>query len=372
MSIIHELQSLGQSIWLDFISRDLIDSGELKSLIDTGEIRGVTSNPSIFEQAIAKTNQYTNAITEGFYTGHSAEEVLDAIILRDIRDAADLFLPLYEGSDGEDGFVSVEVNPDLADDPEGTLKEARRIWKAVDRPNTMIKIPATERGISAIQKTIADGINVNVTLIFSLERYAQVMDAYQAGLEQRMESGESLGHVASVASFFVSRVDTAVDDALQNLQGQEDGKEFGNLMGKAAITNAKLAYEAFDKEFNSSRFERLQGEGARYQRPLWASTSTKNPAYPDTYYVDNLIGPDTVNTLPPKTLDAFRDHGIAKRTIDLDLEKTKQDLQQIEAAGISMAEVTATLEREGVEAFAQAFRRLFQAVQMQGLSLHQD
>jgi transaldolase len=372
MSLVHDLQSLGQSIWLDFISRELIDSGQLKSLIDKDEIRGVTSNPSIFEQAIAKTNQYTDAITEGFYAGHLAEEVLDSIILRDIRDATDLFLPLYESTKGEDGFVSIEVNPDLANDPEGTLKEARRLWTAVSRPNTMIKIPATERGISAIQSAIAEGINVNVTLIFSLERYSQVMEAYISGLEQRMGSEESISHVASVASFFVSRVDTAVDDELLSVENLEDGKDTSDLLGKAAIANAKLAYDAFKEVFNSARFEKLAGGGARVQRPLWASTSTKNPTYPDTYYVDNLIGPHTVNTLPPKTFEAFKDHGSVQRTIDLDLESAKDDLRRMEANGISMAEVTARLEREGVEKFAQAFRRLFQAVQMQGLSLHHD
>jgi transaldolase len=372
MSVVQELQLLGQSLWLDFISRKLLDSGELNGYIEKDEIRGVTSNPSIFEQAIAKTDQYREAITQGFYGGQTEEEVLDALILRDIQDATDAFLPLYRITNGEDGFVSIEVNPELAHDTDGTLKEARRLWAAVNRPNTLIKIPSTENGISAIQSAIAEGINVNVTLIFSLERYAQVMEAYISGLEQRLKTGESISHVASVASFFISRVDSAVDDALLDIQNREDGVDVSELFGKAAIANAKLAYEAFEEVFKSPRFEKLAGEGARYQRPLWASTSTKNPDYPDTYYVDNLIGPHTVNTVPPNTFAAFKDHGIAERTIDKDLEQAKEDLQRIEAAGISLAEVTAQLEREGVDMFAQAFRRLFQVVQTQGHSLHHD
>jgi len=372
MSVVQELQALGQSLWLDFISRKLLDSGELSGFIDNDEIRGVTSNPSIFEQAIAKTNQYTEAISRGFYDGQSAEDVLDALILKDIRDAADLFLPLYQRTNGEDGFVSIEVNPDLAHDAKGTLKEARRLWVAVNRPNTLIKIPSTENGISAIQSAIAEGINVNVTLIFSLVRYAEVMEAYISGLEQRMKKGESVSHVASVASFFVSRVDTAVDEALLKIQNREDGGEVSGLLGKAAIANAKLAYNDFEKVFKTSRFDKLIKEGARYQRPLWASTSTKNPEYPDTYYVDNLIGPHTVNTLPPGTFTAFKDHGSVERTIDKDVENAKDDLRKIEALGISLEEVTAQLEREGVDKFAKSFRNLFQTVQMQGLSLHQD
>jgi transaldolase len=372
MSLIKQLQGFGQSLWLDFISRHLLDSGELSGYIETGEIFGVTSNPTIFEQAIAKTNQYTDAISNGFYEGQQAEEVLDALILRDIRDAADLFLPLYTQTEGQDGFVSIEVNPELANDADGTLKEARRLWKAVNRLNTMIKIPATENGISAIERAIADGINVNVTLIFSLERYKQVMQAFISGLEERLESEKPIQQVASVASFFISRVDSAVDKALLEIQAQDNGPDVSDLLGKAAIANAKLAYVEFDKVFNTSQFESLLDKGAQYQRPLWASTSTKNPDYPDTYYVDNLIGPYTVNTLPPKTFEAYKEHGTAEQTIDKDLEAARADLEKIEALGISLADVTAQLEREGVEKFAASFRNLFRTVQMQGLAIHQD
>jgi transaldolase len=372
MSIIQDLQALGQSVWLDFISRELIDSGELAKYIEMDEVRGVTSNPSIFEAAIAKTNQYTDSISNGFYLGQRHEEILDALILKDIGDAADLFLPLYQRTNGADGFVSVEVDPELAHDAEGTIKEARRVWKAIDRPNVMIKIPATEIGLSAISNAIADGINVNVTLIFSLERYEQVMEAYLSGLEQRLKRGGPVDGIASVASFFVSRIDTAVDKALLELQSQKDNSDVTALLGKAAIASGKLAYQKFEEVFNTKRFEKLEAEGAAYQRPLWASTSTKNPEYPDTYYVDHLIGPYTVNTLPPKTFEAFKDHGIVKRTIDKDLEDAYAALQTVEDLGISLLEVTDQLEREGVEKFAQSFRNLLHTVQMQGLSLHID
>jgi transaldolase/glucose-6-phosphate isomerase len=368
MGIIEDLQGLGQSVWLDFISRELLDSGELAKYVEMDEVRGVTSNPSIFEAAIAKTNQYTDAIGKAFGEGRSPEEVLDALILKDICDAADVFLPLYQRTNGADGFVSVEVDPELAHDAEGTLREARRLWKAVDRPNIMIKIPATEIGLSAISGAIADGINVNVTLIFSLERYGQVMEAYLSGLEQRLENGRSVDHIASVASFFVSRIDTAVDNALLEIESQNANSDVTTLLGKAAIASGKLAYQKFKEVFNTKRFEKLARQGAAYQRPLWASTSTKNPEYPDTYYVDHLIGPNTVNTLPPKTFEAFKDHGTVERTIDRDLEDAYAALQKVEDLGISLTRVTDQLEREGVDKFAQSFRNLLQTVRMQSPS----
>jgi transaldolase len=363
MSRINTLNQLGQSVWLDYISRELLTSGELENLIGKDEVRGVTSNPSIFEQAIAKTDQYTEAITMSASYGHKPIEILDRLILDDIRKAADLFSAHYQSSDGGDGFVSVEVNPDLAQDTEGTLKEVRRIWAAVDRPNVMIKIPATKPGIPAIQAALMEGMNVNITLIFSLDRYAEVMEAYLSGLEMRKESGHSIDRVASVASFFVSRIDTAVDHLLDQVRRAGEDKDLSSLYGKAAIASAKLAYQMFQSTFNTSRFEKLSESGAKVQRPLWASTSTKNPAYPDTYYVDNLIGPDTVNTLPPATLEAFRDHGKVERTVDEGVDRAEKELERIESIGISLKEVTAQLEEEGVEKFARSFHNLLRTVE---------
>lgn len=355
MSIVQEIEKNGQSLWLDYIRRDLIESGELADRIESGAVRGVTSNPSIFQSAIAGSDLYTEDLKKYVAQGLGADEALDLLVLEDIRAAADVFLPLYQQVDGKDGYVSIEVDPDLANETVATFEEAKRLWKAVDHPNTMIKIPATQEGIPAITSAIEMGINVNVTLIFSLERYAEVMEAYIQGLELRYEKGLALDHVASVASFFVSRVDSLVEALLGE---REQTAEVQALYGKAAIANAKLAYAQFETVFGSDRFAKLRAAGARVQRPLWASTSTKNPDYPDTYYVDNLIGPDTVNTLPPKTLDAFLDHGVVARTISQDIEKAQADLDALENLGISMQEVTDQLEKEGVEKFAQAYQGL--------------
>jgi transaldolase len=364
MNRIKALNECGQSVWLDFISRELLTSGELENLIQKDEVRGVTSNPSIFEQAIAKTDQYTDAIVTNASYGKKPAEILDALILEDIRNAADLFYSHYQNTNGSDGFVSLEVDPDLAYDTEKTLEEVRRVWMAVDRPNVMIKIPATKSGIPAIRTAIAEGINVNITLIFSLDRYMEVMEAYISGLEKRTDSGHSPDHIASVASFFVSRIDTAVDKALDQIHEGGEYQDLPQLYGKAAIASAKLAYQRFQSTFKSPRFEKLASSGAKVQRPLWASTSTKNPAYPDTYYVDNLIGPDTVNTLPPKTLEAFRDHGKVMVTVDKDVERAAEELERIEGLGISLKEVTGQLEKEGVDKFAQSFHNLLQTVEM--------
>jgi transaldolase len=372
MNRIKALHELGQSIWLDFISREITTSGELESLIEKDEVRGVTSNPTIFEQAISKTDQYTEAIHASLSLGRTADEILDDLILDDIRAATDLFLPQYHRTNGRDGFVSVEVNPGLAHDSERTLQEVRRIWAAVSRPNVMIKIPATQEGISAIQRAISEGINVNITLIFSLERYAEVMEAYLSGLEQRQAVGDPMVHVASVASFFVSRIDTVVDNALDQIQEERNLQNLSDYYGKAAIASAKLAYEQFQSVFNSSRFMSLAENGARVQRPLWASTSTKNPAYPDTYYVDHLIGANTVNTLPPKTLEAFRDHGRVEVSIHQDLDQAREAFENIEELGISMEDVTSQLEKEGVEKFAKSFHNLQRTVAMQIPSFHQE
>ncbi len=352
---IKKLTSLGQSLWYDNIQRKLLETGELKAMIERGDIRGVTSNPTIFQNAIAKTNDYDAALIPLAWSGWDAEKIFWQLAIEDIQEACDLFRPMYDETKGGDGYVSLEVSPYLANDTEGTAKQAKELWERVNRPNLMVKIPATKEGIPAIRQTIAAGINVNVTLIFALERYAAVMDAYIAGLEDRVAMNEPINMVASVASFFVSRVDTKIDPRLP------DGSP---LRGRAAIGNAKFAYDAFESIFTSPRFATLKARfRARVQRPLWASTGTKNPAYADTIYVDSLIGPDTVNTVPPATLDAFRDHGNAALTITRGLEESQMFFAELEAAGVSMQKVTQELEDEGVKSFADAFKTLLDAIE---------
>ena len=352
--IIEKLTGLGQSLWYDNIQRKLLDNGELERMIEQGEIRGVTSNPSIFHNAIAKTNDYDSALTPLAWAGWGAEDIFWQLAVEDIQRACDLFCPLYDETNRGDGYVSIEVSPYLAHETDGTIEQAAVLWGRVGRPNLMVKIPATPEGIPAIRKSIANGININVTLIFSLTRYAEVMDAYISGLEDRLEAGQPVDHVASVASFFVSRVDTKVDKKLS---------ENSALRGQAAIANARLAYADFLETFKGNRWEALEAQGANLQRPLWASTSTKNPDYPDTVYVDNLIGPNTVNTVPPKTLTAFRDHGVPQETIANDMEKARALFGQLEAEGVSMEVVTQELEDEGVKAFADAFTALLETIE---------
>ncbi|MCX6059971.1 MAG: bifunctional transaldolase/phosoglucose isomerase [Chloroflexi bacterium] len=352
---IRKLTNLGQSLWYDNIQRKLLESGELKAMIERGDIRGVTSNPTIFQNAIAKTNDYDSALIPLAWSGWDAEKIFWQLAVEDIQQACDLFRPLYDATKDGDGYVSLEVSPYLANETEATAKQAKELWQRVNRPNLMVKIPATKAGIPAIRQTIAAGINVNVTLIFSLERYAEVMDAYLSGLEDRVAANESINMIASVASFFVSRVDTKIDPRLP---------KDSSLLGKAAIANAKLAYHAFEETFTSARFATLKARfSARVQRPLWASTGTKNPAYSDTVYVDNLIGPDTVNTVPPATLDAFREHGNASITITRGLDEAKTQLAKLESAGISMNQITDELELEGVKSFADAFKMLLDVVE---------
>ncbi|MEW6083876.1 MAG: bifunctional transaldolase/phosoglucose isomerase [Chloroflexota bacterium] len=353
MNPIAKLTSLGQSLWYDNIQRKILENGEFKAMIERGDIRGVTSNPTIFNNAIAKTTDYDSALTPLAWAGWDAEKIFWQLAIEDIRAACDAFAPLYEESNGGDGFVSLEVSPNIAHDTNATVAQAQQLWARVKRPNLMVKIPATKEGIPAIRKAIAAGVNINVTLIFSLARYAEVMDAYLSGLEDRAEAGHPIDHIASVASFFVSRVDSKIDPKLP------DGS---SLKGKAAIANAKLAYDEYHKTFAGRRWENLKVKGARVQRPLWASTSTKNPDYPDTIYVDNLIGPETVNTVPPATLDAFKDHGKAEMTLMRDLDQAQEDINQLEAAGISMAVMTQELEDEGVKAFADAFAQLLATI----------
>lgn len=364
MSSINELHEIGQSLWYDNIERKLLENGTLQRLVDLGEIRGITSNPSIFQNAIARSTDYDAALKAMAWSGWTPEEIFYQLAIEDIRAAADMFRPVYDQTDGGDGYVSIEVSPHLANDTEGTLEEVKRLWQWVDRPNLMVKIPATKEGVSAIRQAIAAGVNVNVTLIFSLTRYMEVMDAFLSGLEERLASGQDISRIASVASFFVSRVDTKVDDRLNRIieAELEKAETAVKLQGKAAIANARLAYAEFLKVFSSPRFQRLAEKGARKQRPLWASTSTKNPAYRDVIYVEELIGPDTVNTVPPKTLDAFRDHGKAEVKLGPDVAEDEEVLRQLNDLNISMDEVTYELEVEGVKAFSDAFNSLLNTI----------
>jgi transaldolase len=358
MTKLHELAALGQSIWYDNIRRALIESGELQQLLDDG-VLGITSNPSIFEKAIAGSADYDTAVQALAAAGKDAVAIYETVALEDIAQAADMLRPVYDATDGVDGYVSLEVSPALAHDTAGTIANARRLFAALDRPNIMIKVPATPAGIPAIRQLISEGINVNVTLIFSLESYAAVMEAYMAGLEAY--EGD-LSRVASVASFFVSRVDTAVDKLLA---------EKGNtaLQGKIAVANAKVAYKRFQAKFAGPRWRALAEKGARVQRPLWASTSTKNPAYPDTLYVTELIGPHTVNTVPPATLTAFKEHGRAAETLTVGLEEAEAQLAQLAEIGIDLAAVTQQLQDEGVAAFAKSFESLLASVEQKRLAL---
>lgn len=353
MNPIEELTALGQSIWYDNIQRKLLENGELNLMIQRGDIRGVTSNPTIFYNAIAKSSDYDTALESLAWAGWDAERIFWELAVEDIRDACDLFMPLYVNTGGGDGFVSLEVSPSIAFDTAATITQAEQLWTRITRPNLMVKIPATREGIPAVRKAISAGVNVNVTLIFSLERYDEVMGAYLDGLEDRLAAGLPVDHVASVASFFVSRLDTKVDPQLP---------EQSILRGRTAIANARLAYEAFSKVFTSRRWDGLKSRGARVQRPLWASTGTKNPAYSDTLYVDNLIGQNTVNTVPPATLDAFRDHGIARKTITNEIAEARSTFSKLEEQGISIKSVTQQLEQEGVKAFADSFHELILAI----------
>jgi len=354
---LHQLADLGQAVWLDYIHRTFIASGELQALIEEG-ISGVTSNPTIFEKAIAGSTDYDQDLLELVAEGQSVEEIYEALVLEDIGRAADLLRPVHERSGGVDGYVSIEVNPALAEDTEGTIAEARRLFGALGRPNVMIKVPATPAGIPAIETLIGEGINVNVTLIFSLAHYEAAAQAYIAGLERLATAGGKLGRVASVASFFVSRVDTAVDRALEAMGSPEAMA----LRGKIAIANAKMAYARFREIFRGERWERLAALGGRVQRPLWASTSTKNPLYPDTLYVDSLIGPDTVNTVPPATLNAFRDHGTVALTLEEGLDEASGQLARLAELGVDLEAISRELQQDGVARFARSFEALMASI----------
>lgn len=354
------LRELGQSVWLDFLGRSLIDSGMLARLIEEDGVSGVTSNPAIFEKAIDGSADYDDAIRALALRGRSVPEIYEALVVDDIRRAADLFRPLHERRGGADGFVSLEVSPLLARDAAGTVAEARRLWAAVGRPNVFIKVPATAEGIGAIRQLIREGINVNVTLLFGLPRYAEVARAHLEGLEGRAAAGEAVDRVASVASFFLSRIDVLVDSLIEKRLAEcvPGGDIAAGLRGKTAIASAKEAYRMYREIYGGTRFASLASRGARPQRLLWASTSTKNPAYPDVMYVEPLIGPETVTTLPIETLDAYRDHGDPAPRIGEGAREAREALRLLAEAGIDIDEATQRLENEGVEKFIAPFDTL--------------
>ncbi len=358
-----ELQALGQSVWLDDLSRGLIASGELADMIARGWISGVTSNPTIFQRAIANSTVYNDEIARLARQGLSAEKIYEALVIEDIQTVADLLRPIHERTGGGDGFVSLEVDPRLANETGWTIAEARRLWALIDRPNLMIKVPATAAGIPAITTLIADGINVNVTLLFAVERYLEAANAFLLGLERRLAAGQPIGHVASVASFFVSRVDTKVDAWLARLPPERDGARASVLRGRAAVANARVAYRWYQALLASPRFRRLAEQGARPQRLLWASTSTKNPQYSDVKYVEELIGPGTVTTLPQPTLLAFLDHGRVAPTLEGAAEEAEAVLADLRALGLDLSRVMTELETEGVVAFEQSYEALIAAIE---------
>jgi transaldolase len=364
------LHDAGQSLWLDYIDRPMLHNGELARRIRDDVLTGMTSNPAIFEKALASDTAY-DAQVAAINEPQTAWQLFEALASTDVRTACDLFREVYESTGGTDGYVSLEVSPNVANDAQGTIREARHLWKLVDRPNVMIKVPGTEAGCTALRQLVADGINVNVTLLFSLESYAGVIEAYLSGLEARAAAGGSLSAVASVASFFVSRVDTEIDKRLdaQVAAGTLDAAKAASLKGKAAVANAKLAYRLFTEKFRGARWFALSSIGARAQRPLWASTSTKNPAYRDVIYVEALIGPQTVNTLPPATLEAFRDHGETQRTIDTGVADAEQALAAVERAGVSVHQVTAQLLAEGLGAFQKSFDTLLAGLEAKATTL---
>lgn len=359
------LGTLGQSIWLDYIRRDLMAGGGLRRLIEDDGLRGLTSNPAIFEKAIADSRDYDPEIRELALKGEGTEAIYEALTQRDVRSAADEFRPLYDSTDGRDGYVSLEVNPHLAHNTKGTIAEARRLWSALNRPNVMIKVPATAEGLPAVTQLTAEGINVNVTLLFGLPRYRQVAQAYIAGLEARLARREPVRRLASVASFFISRIDTLVDPLLDKISAQGGPKAAlaEAARGQAAIASAKLAYQAYKEIFGSAGFGKLAAQGARPQRLLWASTGTKDPDYSDVKYIEALVGPETVNTAPLKTLEAYRDHGKPEARLEEGLGEARAVLERLAGAGIDLATVARQLEDDGVVKFNKPFDKLMAALE---------
>ena len=362
-----ELKRLGQSVWLDYIRRNLITSGELKRLIDNDGLCGITSNPSIFEKAIAGSTDYADQLEQLRSQKLSAGEIFERLAIRDIQDSADMLRPVYQATNRRDGYVSLEVSPTLARNTQGSIEEARRLWKSVGRENIMIKIPGTDEGVPAVRQLTSEGINVNITLLFAQEAYVKVADAFMAGLEDRLSRGEDISKLASVASFFVSRIDTLVDSTIQNnLKTETDTQKkqlLSSLQGKVAIANAKEAYEKYEQMIASPRWKALAAKGATTQRLLWASTSTKNPAYRDVLYIEELIGPDTVNTIPPATMDGFREHGHVARTLDAGIDEAHKIMSDLAKAGISMKQVTDKLLDDAIKLFDEAFNKLLSAVE---------
>src|SRR5258708_3439949 len=362
-----QLKALGQSVWYDNIDRSQLNSGQFKRLLDEDGVVGVTANPTIFQKSISQGDAYDAQITQLIKEGKSTNEIYEAIVLQDIRTVADILRPIYDSTNRQDGFVSLEVSPDLAHNTEGTISEVRRFWKMVDRPNLMIKIPATQEGIPAVRQALTEGINVNITLIFSIEFYRQVTDAFLTALEDRNAEGKDINHIASVASFFVSRVDTLVDKLLEDkIKATSDSAEqqmLKSLEGKAAIANARLVYQDFKRIFGTPRFETLKHSRPHLHRPLCPNTSTKHPAYRDVLYAEELIGPNTVDTMPLETIENFRDHGQVRLSIEDDIPQAKAELAALEEIGIHYDQVTQQLLDEGVQKFAASFHELFQGIE---------
>jgi transaldolase len=362
-----QLKEYGQSVWYDNIDRAQLVSGQFKKLLDEDGVVGVTANPTIFQKSISHGDAYDEQITQLIKEGKSANEIYEALVITDVQTVADILRPIYDRTNRQDGFVSLEVSPDLAHNTEGTISEVRRFWKLVDRPNLLVKIPATPEGLPAIQQALTEGININITLIFAIDFYRKVTDAYLSALENRNAEGKDISHIASVASFFVSRVDTLVDKVLEDkIKATSDNAEqqkLKSLEGKAAIANARLVYQDFKRIFNTPRFETLKHSGAHVQRPLWASTSTKNPAYRDVLYAEELIGPNTVDTMPLETIENFRDHGRVRLSIEDNVPQAKAELAALEEVGIHYDQVTQQLLDEGVQKFADSFHELFKGIE---------
>jgi len=368
---LQRLYLAGQSVWLDYIDRAMLHDGRLSTLIERDALVGMTSNPTIFEKALAEGAAYDAQIASA-PADLTAAELFELIETDDVRTACDRFTRVFEATEGQDGYVSIEVSPSQAFDADATVIEARRLWSTVDRPNVMVKVPGTLEGTRAIRRLIAEGINVNVTLLFAIEAHDRVIEAYLTGLEDRLAAGQPIDRLASVASFFVSRVDTEIDKRLNATMADVSGIARDHLLslrGRAAIANARMAYRLFTQRFSGERWERLAAKGAMVQRPLWASTSTKNPAYRDVIYVEQLVGPHTVNTLPPATMDAFRDHGVVARTVDMDVAQAEADLAALEAVGIRIEQVTAQLLAEGVASFQRSFDTLLAGLSRKTASL---
>lgn len=373
MTPLRRLTELGQSVWYDYIRRDLYQGPALKRLIEDYDLRGMTSNPTIFAKAIVETDLYDAEIGRLTANEASAEAIFEALVVEDVRGAADVFRPVFESTGGDDGFVSIEVGPQFARDTAGSVAEARRLWSACDRPNVMVKIPATAEGIPAIRQCLAEGININITLLFSVPRYREVMEAYLAAMEQRVSNGQQVDQIRSVASFFVSRTDTNVNEQLDAIakdesRSERDRRRAGDLRGKVAIANARIAYQSFETVFNTARFAKLKEKGAHLQRPLWASTSTKDPAYPDLYYVEALIAPDTVDTMPPQTFAAYLDHGEPKIRIHEQLPEAHAVFERLAELQIDAQRISLELEEEAARKFVASYDEALQAIRQRQAS----